>query len=143
MGHALYSTATDYTRFLRMWLRGGELDGATILRLDTTQAMLANQIGELRLPTLRSTVPFATADLSFFGEAAKSHSFFVARMEEDVAGMRFTGTAFWGGVLNTHFWLDPRNDIAAVLMTQMIPFLGPDFMGVLENTEKTVYSATS
>jgi hypothetical protein len=30
---------------------------------------------------------------------------------------------FWGGVLNTHFWLDPAHNLAGLYMTQSIPFL--------------------
>ena len=42
-------------------------------------------------------------------------------MEEDVPGMRGSGSQFWGGVLNTHFWFDPSRDIAGILMTFWIP----------------------
>ena len=50
MGHALYSTAPDYMRFLRMYLNKGALDGARILSEAGLESMLANQIGNTPIP---------------------------------------------------------------------------------------------
>ena len=47
MGHALYATAPDYMRFLRMFLNGGELDGHRLLSEDGLRQMLADQMGGL------------------------------------------------------------------------------------------------
>jgi CubicO group peptidase (beta-lactamase class C family) len=55
------------------------------------------------------------------------------------------GEFFWDGLANTHFWVDPANDIAAVLFTQFVPFgkmpLHKDFRdavyyGILEASAK-------
>jgi hypothetical protein len=43
-------------------------------------------------------------------------------------------------VLNTHFWCDPQSDVAAVLMTQFLPFMDNRFMNAYENFERTAYS---
>ena len=45
MGHALYGTGSDYLRFLRMLLRGGELDRARLLSPATVRELMANQTG--------------------------------------------------------------------------------------------------
>lgn len=141
MGSAIYSTAPDYIRFLRMFLRHGELDGALILSREMVDWMLSNQIGDLRLHRLSSTMPGLCKDLDIMPGIAKSHSLGFARMEGDVPGRRAAGSQFWAGVLNTHFWFDPANDVAAVLMTQTLPFLDPAFMGYYERFERSVYDA--
>ena len=139
MGHCLYSTAPDYMRFLRMYLNKGELDGKRLLSERGMQSMLANQIGTIAIPLLKTTAPPLTADAEFFPGKRKSHSMAFQRIEEDVPGMRSAGSQFWAGVCNTHFWLDPSKNVAGVVMTQSLPFVEPRFMGVYEAFERGVY----
>ena len=139
MGHALYSTAPDYMRFLRMVLNEGELDGARILSEAGIASMLANQIGSIPIPCLKTAVPAITADAEFFPGRRKSHSMAFMRFEEDVPGMRHAGSQGWAGVLNSHFWFDPKADVAGLLMTQSLPFVEPRFMSTYENFERAVY----
>ncbi|MGA1802831.1 serine hydrolase domain-containing protein [Rhizobium sp. HT1-10] len=140
MGHALYSTAPDYIRFLQMWLNHGELEGRRLLREDTVIDFLSNKIGEKLLPRMKTTLPMATNDLAFFRGFRKSHSLGFARMEDNIPGGRSRGSQFWAGVLNTHFWFDPAQKVAAVLMTQLTPFLDPQFMDVLADFERAIYA---
>ena len=49
-GHGLYGPPSDYIKFERALLRGGELDGARILRQLTVDAAFSNQIGDLDFP---------------------------------------------------------------------------------------------
>ena len=65
LGHGLIGTAPDYLRFLRMLLRGGELDGRRLLAEATVAELLANQIGARRLGVLPSFQPAASADVDF------------------------------------------------------------------------------
>jgi CubicO group peptidase (beta-lactamase class C family) len=70
----------------------------------------------------------------------KSHSFGFVRVEEDIAGRCSAGSQIWAGVLNTHYWFDPARDVAAVIMTQSLPFVEPRFMNVYERYERAVYA---
>ncbi|HTP73442.1 MAG TPA: serine hydrolase domain-containing protein [Burkholderiaceae bacterium] len=141
MGHTLYSTAPDYMQFLRMVLNKGQLDGRRLLSEAGLQSMLANQIGNTPIPLLKTAVPAVTADAEFFPGRKKSHSLAFQRIEEDVPGMRSAGSQFWAGVCNTHFWFDPKKDVAGILMTQTLPFVEPRFVGVYEAFERGVYQA--
>jgi CubicO group peptidase (beta-lactamase class C family) len=141
MGHALYSTAPDYMRFLRMFLNKGQLDGRRILSEACLAPMLANQIGDIPIPLLKTAMPAVTADAEFFPGRRKSQSFAFQRIEEDVPGMRSAGSQFWAGVCNTHFWLYPKKDVAGIIMTQALPFGDPRFMDVYEAFERGVYRA--
>lgn len=141
MGHCLYSTAPDYMRFLRMYLGRGALEGTRILSAATVERMLGNQIGALRVGRLTSLVPPLSADAEHFPGREKTHSFAFVRLEEDVPGMRTAGSQTWAGVLNTHYWFDPAKDLAAVIMTQSLPFAEPRFMATYEAFERAAYAA--
>ncbi len=142
MGHALYSTASDYMRFLRMWMNQGQLDGVRVLEQHSVEHLLSNQIGDLRLRPLRTALPLATHDLVVEPGFAVSHSLGFARMEESIPGRRSEGSQFWGGVLNTHFWMDTEKDLVGILMTQLLPFLDPHFMRLLFDFERAAYAST-
>jgi CubicO group peptidase (beta-lactamase class C family) len=143
MGHALYSTAPDYMRFLRMVLNRGRLDGRRILSEATVVSMLANQTGHVPLPIMKSTAPPVSADAEFFPGWRKSHSMAFQRLEHDVPGMRAAGSQFWAGVCNTHCWFDPAQDLIGLLMTQSLPFVEPRFMSVYEAFERGAYRAVA
>ncbi len=142
MGHALYSSVPDYLRFLRMFLNGGELDGRRLLSAKSVKRMLADQMNGLTFQKMVSVAPAATGDCDPFPGIRRTHSFGFFRTEEDVPGMRAAGSQSWAGVLNTHFWLDPTNDIAGVIMTQSLPFLDSRFMQVFEAYERAVYAGS-
>jgi CubicO group peptidase (beta-lactamase class C family) len=139
MGHALYSTAPDYMRFLRMYLNKGTLDGKRILSAAGVDAMLANQIGDTPIPRLKTVAPPITADAEFFPGKRKSHSMAFMRFDEDIPGMRHAGSQGWAGVLNSHYWFDPKADVIGLLMTQSLPFVEPRFVAVYENFERAAY----
>lgn len=141
MGHALYSTAPDYMRFLRMFLNKGQLDGKRILSEAGVEKMLANHIGSIRMGKMVSAVPAITADVDLFPGIEKTHSFGFMRNEQDVPGMRSAGSQSWAGVCNTHYWFDPGKDIAGLIMTQSLPFIEPRFMKVYEQFERAVYAS--
>ena len=141
MGHCLYSTAPDYMRFLRMYLNKGKLDGARILSEAGLEKLLANQIGDLKIPLLKTAAPAITADAEFFPGKRKSHSMAFMRFEEDIPGMRHAGSQGWAGVLNTHYWWDPKANLAGVLMTQSLPFVEPRFAVTYEAFEREAYRA--
>ena len=139
MGHALYSTAPDYLRFLRMVLNQGALHGQRIISEAGLNAMLANQIGSVPIPLLKTTAPPITADVELFPGCKKSHSMAFMRFDEDVPGMRHAGSQGWAGVLNSHYWFDPKANVAGLLMTQSLPFAEPRFMSTYEKFEQAAY----
>jgi CubicO group peptidase (beta-lactamase class C family) len=110
-GAGLLSTASDYTRFLQMLLNGGELDGARILGPKSVEMMTANQVG--RLYSENGGVGFG---LGF-------------EVTEDVgaAGRPDSVGAFgWGSAYYSKFWVDPKEKLVAVFLTQLIPAGGLD-----------------
>jgi methyl acetate hydrolase len=94
MGYALYSTAPDYMRFLRMYLNKGQLNGRRILSEAGLARLLTNQIGDTSTAPLKTAAPSITADAEFFPGRKKSHSMGFQRIDEDVPGMRSAGSQF-------------------------------------------------
>lgn len=114
-GWGLVSTLDDYMRFARMLLNGGELDGVRILsaeavKLMSTDAMPAEVTDTFWLPS-KGRVGFGI-DLAVRIAPPATR--------DEASGA--VGEFFWDGYANTLFWVDPANDIAAVLFTQYVPF---------------------
>ncbi len=62
-GGGIYSTAPDYLTLIRALLGGGALDGARILRPETVALMGQNQIGDVDVGVLKTTVPSLSNDV--------------------------------------------------------------------------------
>ncbi len=111
----LVSTLDDYMKFARMLLGGGKLGRARILKPETvtlmaTDAMPREVIDKMWLPS-KGQVGFG---IDFAVRIAPP------RDANEASGA--VGEFFWDGAASTLFWVDPKNDIAAVLFTQMQPF---------------------
>jgi CubicO group peptidase (beta-lactamase class C family) len=113
-GAGLVSTLDDYMRFARMLLNEGELDGVRILRPETVRLMAAD------------SMPATVTDKQWLlnkGQIGFGIDFAVriappAGPEESSGAV---GEFFWDGKANTLFWVDPKNNIAAVTLTQYFP----------------------
>ena len=117
-GGGLVSTAADYLRFCRMLLDGGSLDGVRLLGRKTVELMTMNHLPEGKdLPALSR---------SLFSEAAYSGVGFGLgfAVTLDPARTLIPGSAgefSWGGLASTAFFIDPADDLIAILMTQLMP----------------------
>ncbi len=138
MGHCLYSTAPDYLRFIRMHLNRGELDGQRLLSKMGSDWMLSDQMRGLTLRKMVTSSPLTDSFEPFPGTRV-THSFGFMRNEADIPGMRSAGSQAWAGVLNSHYWFDPAKGVAAVIMTQSLPFVEPRYLKTYEAYERAVY----
>src|SRR3954468_17053426 len=117
-GGGLVSTAQDYLRFCRMMLNGGTLEGVQILSPKTVALFSLNY-----LPGGREV-----ADMAFPGMFSESSYAGVGfslgcGVNVDVAKTRLPGSLgeyFWGGAAATAFWIDPKEKLTVVFMTQVI-----------------------
>jgi CubicO group peptidase (beta-lactamase class C family) len=136
-GGGLVSTAHDYMRFCRMMLGGGTLDGVQILSPKTVAMFGMNLLPDNRLMTDMSLA--ATFSEAGYGGIGFSIGCGVTM---DIAKARIPGTPgefFWGGAASTAFWIDPKEDLAVVFMTQV---MGTDARLTLRRDLRTlVYSA--
>jgi CubicO group peptidase (beta-lactamase class C family) len=117
-GGGLVSTAADYLRFCRMLLNGGTLDGARLLSPKTVELMTANHLpGGKELPEM---------SVSLFSEAGYSGvgfglGFAVTTDPARTLVPGSQGDFSWGGMASTYFWIDPREQLIVIFMTQLIP----------------------
>lgn len=137
-GGGLASTAADYGRFLRMWLNGGELEGAGILKAETVALMGENHIGAVSVPALKSALP-RSADFTFIADGRDKWSLGFLITVDQVPGKRAPGSLSWGGINNTYFWIDPRSGIAGVIMMQYLPFADASALAVYDAFERGAY----
>ncbi|MEN6543928.1 serine hydrolase domain-containing protein [Parvibaculum sp.] len=117
-GGGLVSTMTDYWRFCQMCLNGGELDGTRIISRKTLEFMRLNH-----LPGGRTMKEMS---LSSFGELAAEGAGFglgfqVILDPAEAQSIGSVGNYSWGGAASTYFWIDPEEELVAILMTQLMP----------------------
>jgi CubicO group peptidase (beta-lactamase class C family) len=117
-GGGLVSTAADYLKFCQMMLNGGELNGARFLSPKTIQLISLNH--------LPGGTDLATLSRSLFSEAAYAGLGFGLGFSTtiDPAATLIPATIgdlSWGGAASTFFWIDPKEELAAILMTQLLP----------------------
>ncbi len=137
-GGGLVSTLHDYMRFCRMMVSGGTLDGVQILSPKTVQMFSMNLLPDGKLLT------DLVAGEGLFTEAGYNGVGFSigCGVTMDPAKTKVQGTPgefFWGGAASTAFWIDPKEDLTVVFMTQV---MGTDARLTLRRDLRTlVYSA--
>ncbi|MBV9585647.1 MAG: beta-lactamase family protein [Alphaproteobacteria bacterium] len=136
-GGGLVSTAHDYLRFCRMMLHGGSLDGVQILSPKTVALFSLNylpnggEVADMAFPGMFSESSYAGVGFSLG-----------CGVNINVAKTRLPGSLgeyFWGGAAATAFWIDPKEELTVVFMTQVI---GSEARLTLRRNLRTlVYSA--
>jgi CubicO group peptidase (beta-lactamase class C family) len=138
-GGGLSSTASDYIRFTRAFLNGGELDGARVLAPATVALMGQNHIGALGVPALKTAMPERSEDFSFIADGRDKWGLGFLITADQVPGKRSVGSLSWGGINNTYYWLDPTRGITGVIMMQFLPFADRKALAVYDAFERGVY----
>jgi CubicO group peptidase (beta-lactamase class C family) len=137
-GGGLVSTLHDYMRFCRMMVNGGTLDGVQILSPKTVQMFSMNLLPDGKLLT------DMVAGEGLFTEAGYNGIGFSigcgVTMDPSLTRVQGSvGEYFWGGAASTAFWIDPKEDLTVVFMTQV---MGTDARLTLRRDLRTlVYSA--
>ena len=114
-GYGLTSTLDDYMRFARMLVKKGTLDGASILKPETIELMSTNHLSDS--VTERMWLPSKGSVGFGIDFAVRIHP--PAKTEENHG---IVGEFFWDGAASTLFWVDPVNELTAVLFVQIFPF---------------------
>lgn len=114
-GAGLLSTAADYSRFLEMLRRGGEIGGKRYLSRKSVELMTANHLVEAPYP------PGTGFGLGF-------------RIRTDLGKNGLPGTVGeygWGGAYHSQYWVDPVERLTVSYMIQLIPAGDIDDVGKL------------
>jgi len=139
-GGGLYSTAGDYARFMRAILRGGELDGARVVREETVDLMFTPSLGDLQLPqVIHSTDPLLTNDIPA-PPVPETWSLGLHLVLADLPGMRRAGTGDWAGLTNCYYWIDRASGVCGTILTQVFPFFDQRIVETALGFEAAVYA---
>lgn len=104
--HGLFSTAQDYSLFAQMMLNGGEWNGKRYLSPKTVEIMAMDQANGL------------------FQDPGKGFGLGFAVVDDlaDTKALGSEGTFYWSGAYCTYFFIDPKEELVAIFMTQVNPF---------------------
>lgn len=143
-GHGSYGTAADYGRFMQALLRGGELDGARILNEDTVALAFSDSLNGVPMPTegIVSASPELSNDVPAYPFAEGWGLGFHLTLE-DIPGARKAGTGDWAGLFNLYYFIDRASGVAAMLLTQVLPFFDHGIVGTWMELEATIYAGLS
>jgi methyl acetate hydrolase len=139
-GHGLYGPPSDYIKFQRALLRGGELDGTRILRQSTVDEAFRNQIGDLDFPAEIPTAdPASTCELNL-GPGFK-WGYGLLLNTSDIPGMRRAWSGAWAGLCNTHFWVDRTAGVCGSIYSNFLPFVTPEALKMYNDFERALYAS--
>lgn len=116
-GYGLTSTLDDYMKFAQMLVNKGSSGKAHILKPETIQLMSTNQLSD----TIKQRMWLPSKGQVGFGID------FAVRLRQPASKDENNGVVgefFWDGAASTLFWVDPVNNLTAVLFVQQMPFYG-------------------
>ncbi len=129
-GGGLISSMQDYLKFCEMLRNRGELNGQRIIGSRTLDYMTRNH-----LPDNQDMSVFATG--TFSETAYEGVGFglgFATKLDAAKnANLGSEGEFFWGGAASTIFWVDPKEDLVVIFMTQFMPSATFNFRGQLQS----------
>jgi CubicO group peptidase (beta-lactamase class C family) len=112
-GVGLVSTASDYMCFAQMLLNGGELDGTRLLGRKTVELMTINQLQDELIPI--QVQPHTLHGCGF------GLGFRVLVNVAQAGRLGSEGEFGWGGAASTSFFIDPKEQLIGLLLTQLMP----------------------
>jgi CubicO group peptidase (beta-lactamase class C family) len=114
----MVSTLDDYHRFARMLLGGGAVEGVRILGRKTLAYMTANHLPGNRDLAAMGQPAFAETPFEGIGFGL---GFSVVLDPVAANVLDSPGEFAWGGAASTYFFVDPREELVVVFMTQLLP----------------------
>ena len=111
-GGGLGGTVADYARFCQCMLNGGTLHGQRLLSPHTVRFMTADHLGRIGQNRTENAGNMLAPGTGFgLGVSVR-----LAAGLDTLPGS--VGLYSWGGIAGTTFWVDPQQDMFAILMIQ-------------------------
>jgi CubicO group peptidase (beta-lactamase class C family) len=108
-GGGLVSTTEDYWKFAQMLLGGGQYHGIQLLKPETVELMAQNHL------------PEQIKGLGGENKVGFGLNFSVLQNQSADSKSGSNGTFAWGGMANTVFWIDPKEELIVLFMTNILP----------------------
>ena len=104
--------------------------------------MFTNQIGVLDAGVADTQMPNMSNPIDMaFGATGRWGLGFLLHPDGPPNG-RAPGSASWGGIFNSYFWIDRTSDICVILATQILPFYDHETISVVQVFERVLYDVT-
>ena len=134
----LFSTGHDYGVLIQLFLNRGRHGATRLVSEESIVRMTTNQIGDLNV---ERQSPLNAALRPFPIGAGKDKFGFGFQVETAPIGpgLRSAGSYSWGGIYNTHFWIDPQQQLGVVVLMQVLPYYDDAPLRVLRGFERIVY----
>ena len=117
-GGGLYSTMSDYYQFASMLLNKGELNGKRILGRKTVEYMTMNHLPDGKDLTEMSESAFSETPYAGVGFGL---GFSVMVDPAKSQTLSDVGEFGWGGMASTVFFINPKEDMLVIFLTQLVP----------------------
>ena len=117
-GGGLLSTMSDYYRFCSMLLNQGELDGTRIIGRKTLAMMASNHLPDNKDLTEMSQSAFSETTYQGVGFGL---GFSVILDPVKTQSLTDEGEYGWGGAASTVFWVNPKEEMVVIFLTQLLP----------------------
>ncbi len=140
-GGALFGTAPDTMRFLRMWLNDGMGENGRVLKPQTIAMAARDGLDGMAIRRMISVSRGVTHDLEFFPGLRKTWGLTFMVNEEDAPTGRPAGSIGWAGLANLYYWIDRKNGVAGFWATQLFPFMDPAALNGFLAFETALYDA--
>ena len=117
-GGGLLSTMSDYYRFCSMLLNQGEFDGTRIIGRKTLAMMASNHLPDHKDLTEMSQSAFSETTYQGVGFGL---GFSVILDPVKTQSLTDVGEYGWGGAASTVFWVNPKEEMVVIFLTQLLP----------------------
>ena len=111
-GHGLYSTLADYQAFARMLIDGTAPDGTPIVSRKMHEMLRVNRLPAAQVPIKIGPNALRGYGWGLIGRVLLDHGQAMTLSGEGEFG--------WAGAASTHFWVDSRERMSGVVMTQYL-----------------------
>ena len=136
-GGGLFSTLSDYYKFASMLLNKGELNGVRVIGRKTLEYMTMNHLPDGKDLTEMSESAFSETPYAGVGFGL---GFSVMTDPAKSQTLSDVGEFGWGGMASTVFFINPKEDMLVIFLTQLVP---SSTYQVRRELRSLVYSALS
>ena len=134
-GGGITSTLSDYLKILQFLLKSMKSG----IKSPIVSQMFKNQIGNFDIPPLKSYNQNLVLNYDIHPNVKKSWGYGLLINDQPLAQRRSEGSGSWAGILNTYFWIDHKNDLAGVFLTQILPCYSHQILKAFEYFEELSY----
>ena len=134
-GGGITSTLIDYLKILQFLLKRMRPN----VKRSIVSKMFKNQIGNIGISSLKSYNQSLVNDYDIYPNIEKTWGYGLLLNNQKLVTGRSANSGSWVGLLNTYFWVDHRNDLAGVFLTQVLPCYTPSVLKAFQAFEELTY----